>query len=129
VSTIRRTPRHSATVIAVGDLTPRMRRLTLSAPPREGAETWDVTWKGERVRWGTDGKKSVEAVDVRLTYKRYYTDSYRPEKLPDRKWSWLLVDLILDRGKGRVGSVHESNAYIGDLRGFHNGYAELAVGK
>jgi NADPH-dependent ferric siderophore reductase len=32
VSTIRRTPQHSATVIAVCELTPRMRRLTVSAP-------------------------------------------------------------------------------------------------
>ena len=32
VSTIRRTPQHSATVIAVRELTPRMRRLTVSAP-------------------------------------------------------------------------------------------------
>jgi NADPH-dependent ferric siderophore reductase len=36
VSTIQRTPRHGSTVITVGDLTPRMRRLTLSAPSLRG---------------------------------------------------------------------------------------------
>jgi NADPH-dependent ferric siderophore reductase len=36
VSTIRRTPQHSATVVAVRDLTPRMRRLTVSAPTLRG---------------------------------------------------------------------------------------------
>jgi NADPH-dependent ferric siderophore reductase len=36
VSTIRRTPQHSASVIAVRDLTPRMRRLTVSAPTLRG---------------------------------------------------------------------------------------------
>jgi hypothetical protein len=105
------------------------RRLTLPASPGEGAETWDVAWKGERVRWGADGTKAVEAVDVRLTYKRSHTDWYRPEKLPDGKWFWLPGDLILHRDKGEVVSVHESNASVGDLRGFHPGYAELAGGK
>ena len=38
VSTIRRTPQHSATVIAVCDLTPRMRRLTVSAPTLRGLD-------------------------------------------------------------------------------------------
>ena len=36
MSTIRRTPQHSATVLAVRDLTPRMRRLTVSAPTLRG---------------------------------------------------------------------------------------------
>ena len=36
MSTIRRTPQHSATVVAVRDLTPRMRRLTVSAPTLRG---------------------------------------------------------------------------------------------
>ena len=102
------------------------RRLTLHAPPKESPETWEVVWKGERVRWGAGGKKAEDSVDVRLTYKRVQTDWYRLEKPAERKWEWLPGDLIIEREKDNVVSVRESNLSVGDLRGFHPGYAELA---
>jgi hypothetical protein len=101
------------------------RRLTLPAPPKEGAESWEVAWTGTRTRWDADGKKAEEPVDLRLTYKQKTTDRYCPDKLPEGSWAWLPCDLVLRRDKGKVVSVHESNQYIGDLRGFHPGYARL----
>jgi hypothetical protein len=102
------------------------RRLTLTPPPKEPAETWEVVWKGERIRWGAAGKAAREAVDLRLTYKRTQTDGYHLAKPAERKWEWLPGDLLIERVKDKVVSVRESNPYVGELRGFHPGYAELA---
>jgi hypothetical protein len=104
------------------------RRLTLPAPPGGAPETWEVAWKGQRLRWDAAGKKTEEPVDVRLTYKRSQSDWYRLEKPAEKKWEWLPADLILERAKDKVVSIRESNPYVGELRGFHPGYAELPGG-
>jgi hypothetical protein len=104
-------------------------RLVLPSLPAEDAAIWDIAWKGERVRWGADGKKNVEPIDVRLRYKRHQPDWYRPEKLPEGEGLSMPGDLIFQRGKERVGAIHQSNMYIGDLRGFNPEYAKLPWGK
>jgi hypothetical protein len=102
------------------------RRLTLSLPTEEPAETLEVACKGQRLRWDAEGKRAEEPVDLRLRYKRSQADWYVLEKPAGRKGEWLPGELILQREKGKVVSLSWSNRYVGDLRGFHPGYAELA---
>lgn len=100
------------------------RRLTMSLP-EELPETLEIGWKGHRARWDANGKRSEEPIDVKVRYKRSQTDCYALEKPAERKWEWLPGELVLEFAQKKVVAVTWYNRYIGDLRGFHPGAAEL----
>jgi hypothetical protein len=92
--------------------------LTIPRPtPADDAKTWDVAFKGERILWGEDGKRTVEAVEARVTFQKgeYIPAYYHTDAVPK---PWLPRELILEAAGGRIASVQVEFPGVGLLRGF-----------
>jgi hypothetical protein len=100
-------------------------RLTLTLPAGELPDAFGAGWKGQIVRWDKDGKRSEEAIDAKVRYKRSQ-GCYAPEKPAERNWEWLPGELVFEHARNKVVAITWYNRYIGDLRGFHPRYAEAA---
>jgi hypothetical protein len=98
------------------------RRLAIAGTaPAATAESWEVTYRGERVRWDERGQATVEKVDDRVVYRRGQGGVFVHESRPERRW--LPAEVAVQVRDGRLESVTLGYGAIGQLRGFHPQHA------